>query len=164
MSHPLPCLPTRPSSPAAPHHSLPQRVCGDGHNTLWALLRCETRCKLQSLIGQGSQVETGLIGVTEPGTAWHGQHLGRTQHSTARLNSVQHEWMHTNKRRSNPIPSPLHKGNSWGWTLPSSQHTFTNTACFQGKIPPRNCVQRGTLKHNQDSGHKLRYSKNYLIC
>lgn len=85
MSHPLPCLPTRPSSPAAPHHSLPQRVCGDGHNTLWALLRCETRCKLQSLIGQGSQVETGLIGVTEPGTAWHGQHLGRTQHSKAQF-------------------------------------------------------------------------------
>lgn len=81
MSHPLPCLVTWPSSAGAPHHSLPQCVCGDGNNALWALLRCKTRRKLQSLIRQGSQVETWLIGVTEPGTAWHGQHLGKIQHS-----------------------------------------------------------------------------------
>jgi len=70
-----------PSIPARevvvfPHQFLPQRVRGDGYNALWALLRSKTRCKLQCLIRQRSQVEAWLIGITEPGTAWHGQHLG----------------------------------------------------------------------------------------
>lgn len=56
---------------------LPQRVCGDGHNALGALLRGKTGGELQGLVGQGSQVETGLVGVAEPGAARHGQHLKR---------------------------------------------------------------------------------------
>lgn len=55
--------------------AVPQCVGGDGHNAFWALFRSKARGVLQRLIGQGGQMEAGLVWIAEPGAAGHGQHL-----------------------------------------------------------------------------------------
>ena len=57
---------------------------------------------LQDVVGEGGEVEAGLVGVAEPGTAGHGQHaLARVHlhaeqlHRTrAKVPTCTYEWLH----------------------------------------------------------------------
>ena len=59
----------------------PQGVGRDCHNALWTLFRGEARGIFQRLIGQGRQMESGLVGITQPGATRHGQHLKEMERS-----------------------------------------------------------------------------------
>lgn len=72
-------------------NGLPQRVGGNGHDAFRALLRGEAGGVLQSFVGQGSQVEAGLVGVAEPGAAGHGQNLSEPEQSCGILDGHRSE-------------------------------------------------------------------------
>lgn len=132
-----------------PFWCLPQCVCGDGHNALRALLRSKTRCKLQCLVRQGSQVEAWLIGITKPGTAWHGQHLGKTGSKLIRSGNEGELTLCNRNGCTVPNSSPLQQLNSCRWIPPSSKHTW-DTSCFQLSLK-LHMAWRGTLKYYQDN-------------
>lgn len=114
-----------------PFWCLPQRVCGDGHNALRALLGSKTRCKLQRLVRQGSQVEAWLIGITQPGTAWHGQHLGKTGSKFIRSGNGGKLPSCNRNGCTAPKSSPLQQLNSCGFTPSRLEHTWGDTPYFQ---------------------------------
>lgn len=72
-------------------NGLPQRVGGNGHDAFRALLRGKAGGVLQSFVGQRGKVETGLVGVAEPGAAGHGQNLSEPEQSCGILDAHQSE-------------------------------------------------------------------------
>jgi hypothetical protein len=53
---------------------IPERVGGNGNDTLGALLAGEARRVLQGLVGEGGEVEAVGVVVGDPGAGGHGQH------------------------------------------------------------------------------------------
>lgn len=150
IHHCFTCLASQPISICVSPPCLPQCVCGDGHNALRALLRSKTRCKLQCLIRQGSQVEAWLVGITKPGTAWHGQHLGKTGNKFIRSGNGGKLTLCNRNACTAPNSSPLEQLNSCGRTPPSSgtpEETLLTFSFFWKS----NMAWKGTLKHYQDN-------------
>lgn len=146
-----------------PFWCLPQCVCGDGHNALGALLRSKTRCKLQCLIRQGSQVEAWLIGVTKPGTAWHGQHLGKTESTFIRPGNGGKLTSCNRNGCTAPNSFPLQQLNSCGCAPPSSEHTWGDTPYFQLSLEIAHGMERNFKTLSRQQILQLRYTKT-ITC